>query len=97
MLTGREQRMVENEELFRTANERLQERVEGSVTQEQRVPFVCECTDDLCMARVELTLDEYALVRADENHFLIVPGHPMMEREKVAAKNAHFWIVEKPA
>jgi hypothetical protein len=96
-LTGREQRMVENEELFRTANERLQEHVAERVASDQHVPFLCECTDDLCMARIELTLDEYARVRADANHFVIEPGHPMMERERVVGQNQRFWVVEKPA
>jgi hypothetical protein len=88
--------MVENEKLFRTANERLQEHVAEAAASEQRIPFLCECTDDLCMARVELNRDEYARVRADERHFLIVPAHPMMESERVIDQKGNFWIVEKP-
>jgi hypothetical protein len=88
--------MVENEKLFRTANERLQEHVAETAAPEQRIPFLCECTDDTCMARVELNRDEYARVRADERHFLIVPAHPMMESERVVAQKDGVWIVEKP-
>jgi hypothetical protein len=95
--TVREERMVENEKLFRTANERLQKHVEEAAAPDQRIPFLCECTDDTCMARVELKGDEYARVRADENHFVIFPAHPMMESERVVVQNEHFWIVEKPA
>lgn len=94
--TAREERMVENEELFRRANERLREHVAEIAAPEQRIPFLCECTDDTCMARVELNRDEYARVRADRHHFLIVPGHPMMESERVVVQEDHVWIVEKP-
>jgi hypothetical protein len=96
-MTLREERMVENEKLFRTANERLRTHVEKTAAPDGRIPFLCECTDDTCMARVELNRAEYTRVRADENHFVIAPAHPMMESERIVAQNERFWIVEKPA
>ena len=47
MATAREDRFVENEKLFRTANE------------DQSIPFLCECIDETCMARIDLTPHEY--------------------------------------
>jgi hypothetical protein len=96
VMTERERRMVENEQLFRKANDRLHERIADDVAPEGRVPFLCECTNDTCMGRVELTLDEYARVRGGKNHFVLVPGHPMMERERLVSENERFWVVEKP-
>jgi hypothetical protein len=97
LMTLREERMIENEKLFRTANERLRTHVEKTAARDGRIPFLCECTDDTCMARVELNRAEYTRVRADENHFVIAPAHPMMESERIVAQNERFWIVEKPA
>ena len=54
MATAREDRFVENEKLFRTANEALRERVEDSVGPDQSIPFLCECIDETCMARIDL-------------------------------------------
>ena len=51
-----EERMRENEELFRTLNERLVEQVADTLEDDRVVPFLCECADDLCMARMEMTL-----------------------------------------
>jgi hypothetical protein len=96
-MTLREERMVENEKLFRTANERLRTHVEKTAAPDGRIPFLCECTNDTCMARVELNREEYTRVRADEKHFVIVPAHPMLESERIVVQNERFWIVEKPA
>ena len=47
MKTSRQDRFVENERLFRIANEGLRERVEDIVEPDQSIPFLCECIDDM--------------------------------------------------
>jgi hypothetical protein len=39
-------KLRENEELFRLANERLREQVAAAVPADRLVPFVCECMDE---------------------------------------------------
>ena len=95
MLSSRQERLVENEKLFRKANERLRERAEGIVEPGQSVPFLCECIDEKCMDRLDLTLDDYVRVRSDGEHFVIVPGHPRLDGEKIVEEGNRFLIVSK--
>jgi hypothetical protein len=90
-------RMRENEELFRMANERLREQVADAVTADRLVPFLCECVVELCMERMEMTLDDYRRVRTDENAFAVVPGHAAARGEVVVAEHPSFHVVRKEA
>ena len=87
--------MRENEELFRTANERLRRQVEDAVSDGQPVPFLCECVDDLCLARIEMTLGDYRHVRASDDTFAISPGHAATIGEAVVEEREGFDIVRK--
>jgi hypothetical protein len=51
--------------------------------------------DDMCMARVDLTLEEYGVVRRHENRFVIVRDHPTLPRERVVRENGSYQVVEK--
>ena len=90
-------RMRENEELFRRANERLRGQVEDAVTSERLVPFLCECADELCMERMEMTLDDYQGVRAREDTFAVLPGHADERGEVVVDERSSFHVVRKEA
>ena len=92
-----EDRMRENEELFRTANERLRERIKVEVTDDRVVPFLCECADDLCMGRVEMTLADYRNLRADGDTFMVVPGHAFERGEVVVRELSSYHVVRKIA
>jgi hypothetical protein len=92
---GREERLTQAQALFRTANERLLERAEDYVEDGASIPFLCECADEACLGRIELTMAQYRGVRAERNRYLILPGHPRIEREHVVEDNGHFQIVEK--
>jgi hypothetical protein len=87
---------AENQMLFRHGNEVLRKAVEDRVAEAQRVPFLCECADPFCEGRVELTLEEYRSIRAQESHFAIVPGHPGVEGERIVEEHEGFHIAEKP-
>ena len=87
--------MRENEELFRTANERLRRQVEDAVPDGQPVPFLCECMDELCMERIELTMGDYRNVRASEDTFAVAPGHAVMDGEVVVEEREAFHVVRK--
>ena len=91
----REERLAENQTLFRGANERLMALVEDHVREPERVAFLCECADGFCRGRVELTLEEYSAVHARDNRFAIVPGHPRVEGEEISEHHRGFHVVEK--
>jgi hypothetical protein len=89
--------MRENEELFRTANERLRGQIEHAVASERLVPFLCECADERCMGRMEMTLDDYQGVRASADTFAVLPGHAAEQGEVVVAEHGSFHVVQKEA
>jgi hypothetical protein len=88
-------RMRENEELFRMANERLHEQVQGGVAGERLVPFLCECADEQCMGRMEMTLDDYRRLRADGEAFGVLPGHVAEQGEVVLQEQDSYLVVRK--
>jgi hypothetical protein len=92
-----EERLLRNEEIFRRVNERLRGLGESFSMVSERASFVCECADANCAEQVELTLGEYAHVRADPATFLVLPGHERPEIERVVLVTDRYLIVEKPA
>jgi hypothetical protein len=62
------------EDVFRSVNDRIAEK--GSeLGWRLPGPFLCECSDIHCFARLELTLDAYAELRSHTGRYLTVPGH----------------------
>jgi hypothetical protein len=92
---GQEQMQIENQELFRLANERFHARVRNIDLDGSSLPFFCECADGGCLGRVELTHEDYEGIRSQPNRYVILPGHAMIEAERVVQDNGHFHVVEK--
>ena len=88
-------RVRENEEVFRLANERLRNQIADAVGVDRLVPFLCECADERCMERVEMTLDDFASIRADTDTFAVAPGHAVERVEKVVEDRGSFHVVRK--
>ena len=93
-MNSEEQRFTENQRAFRMGNERLR-RALKSTAGVKPIPFLCECMDDTCLARVDLTLEEYEGIRNHENRFVIVHDHPRLPGERVVQENGSYQIVEK--
>jgi hypothetical protein len=87
--------VAENQELFKQANERLEQALRDKVPEAQALPFLCECADDTCTSAVELKLADYDRVRATDNRFFIVAGHPMIEGEHVVEDHGAHVVAEK--
>jgi hypothetical protein len=94
MIPGQEP-LIENQERFRRANERLHERVRAMVRGEQPIPFICECADESCLEPVHVTSREYLTVRDADSRFLIVNGHPTVDGEEVVEDRGEYAVVEK--
>jgi hypothetical protein len=69
------ERALENERLFRSANERIDQR-RRELDLDGRTPYLCECEDPACTQLVRLTRDEYSGIRSKRGQFLIAAGHP---------------------
>ena len=94
-MAARSERSTEIQKRFNVANERLGEAVRAQMSPGGRVPFLCECADDLCHGRVELTLDEFEELHEDKNVYVIIPGHPRVDGEVVLRGESRFEQVEK--
>jgi hypothetical protein len=93
-LSSREKRLAETQRAFRIGNERLRGALEATAGSEP-IPFLCECTDDTCLARVDLTLEEYGAVRRHEHRFVMVRDHPTLLGERIVQENRSYQVVEK--
>jgi hypothetical protein len=92
----RQERIAENEALFRRANELLRLRYDELGLDAELLPFICECGDERCTQTVTLLLDEYSGVRAHSRHYVIVPGHELLGTEELVHEEIRFSVVEKP-
>jgi hypothetical protein len=94
-MNQREQRIGENEILFREVNERLVGLNEALGVSPDRLEFLCECGWAACTEKVTLSLQEYERVRRHAELFVLFPGHEETDVEEVVERNERFAIVRK--
>jgi hypothetical protein len=82
---------AKNQALFRDVNERIEELV-GTAWHPD---FICECADEHCSEKLELSLREYEEIRASPVHFPIKVGHDYPGFERVVAVSDRYAVVEK--
>jgi hypothetical protein len=89
-------RAAQNQSLFREINERVKELNEGFSMVLPVGEWICECADDTCVERIELSAAEYEAVRIDGTHFLVAPGdeHVLFDVERVSQRTDRYWVVE---
>ncbi|MFN2471167.1 MAG: hypothetical protein ABR583_09305 [Gaiellaceae bacterium] len=91
---AREERLAQNEVLFRTVNEAIEQQAIKFGGPDD-YEFICECSSPGCVERLHLTLSEYEHVRSEGTRFFVAPGHQNVEVELVVETNPTFLIVEK--
>jgi hypothetical protein len=85
--------LAKNEAIFRAGNDSIEKAAGGRV---ENVPYLCECGEMSCLARVELPPAEYEAVRSHRARFLVVPGHEdLTAGEVVVEQHDRFTVVEK--
>jgi hypothetical protein len=94
MATLREQRLAENEAMFRIANERMAGWEEQHATRAVEWYF-CECADESCRAKVGLGKADYEKVRSHSRRFLIAVGHEIPDVETVIEEHDGWAVIEK--
>jgi hypothetical protein len=89
----RSARLAANETIFRAGNESIAKVADGKL---EKAPFLCECGESTCFARVVLTPAEYEAVRAHPARFFVVPGHEdLTAGEAVVEECPRYTLVEK--
>ena len=92
----REERLANNEVLFREVNERIEQIAAPQDPDDPQVfEFYCECSTVDCTLRLPMTLAAYESIRADPTQFVVVPGHELPEIEAVISRTDAYQIVRK--
>ena len=93
----RQARAAKNQSLFREINERVRDLNERFSMVTETGEWICECPDDTCVERIEMSADEYEAIRADGAQFFVAPSerHVWPDVEKVTDRHDRYWIVEK--
>lgn len=95
-MTTRYERLVENQQMSRHANERLHELVRNQFAVDGRViPFLCECADNGCGGRVQATLDQYDDAHFTRDDYVILRDHLRVEGEDIIGSEDGYDIVRK--
>jgi hypothetical protein len=96
-LQDREARAAKNESRFREINERIERANEGFPFAFSVNTWICECSSETCVERLQLSAEEYEGIRSDGARFLVAPSkeHVWLEIEKVSKRCDRFWVVEK--
>jgi hypothetical protein len=93
-MDAREQRMAQNEALFREVNERI-ESTPHDLGPGVPHDFICECANADCTFRVSLPFAAYHSVRADPRQFIVLPMHYTPEVEELVREEKDYWVVRK--
>src|SRR3954447_21434798 len=91
----RRETLRRNEQIARQVNEHPVDDVERGAFAGPE--FLCECGSSTCMERLPMTLDEFAQVHTNERRFAVLPGHELLDVERVVATTATYAVVEKVA
>jgi hypothetical protein len=91
------ERKGKNEALFREVNERLKDRKEDDSAWTMPSQWICECADEHCTERIEMSLLEYEDLRSEPTRFAVAAGekHVSPDVERVVEERGDYWIVEK--
>jgi hypothetical protein len=95
------ERQARNEALVREVNERMSAldrgaAGSGAVDGASTFGFHCECgRHGGCPEMVWMTLEEYEVVRSQDDRFAVVPRHETDGLEHVVDENERFVIVDK--
>jgi hypothetical protein len=98
-LPERFERQARNEALFREVNERIAQLGErGEAWSQDGTDFLCECGEEGgCGLRVRVPLEVYERVRAQDDRFVVRPGHETVEIEKAVEWTDAYVVVDKIA
>jgi hypothetical protein len=95
-MDAREKRLAQNESLFRSVNERIEEAATtGGIDDEHQFEFFCECSNADCNLLLPMTVPEYEGVRRNPVLFIVAPGHELPEIETVVLRRGAYQIVTK--
>jgi len=91
----RRKRIAENEALYRTVNEKIEDVSLAFAPLTETMGVVCECGDIECVDQIDIDVTEYERIRSDPTFFIVKPGHELPEVESVVDRQDAFNVVCK--
>jgi len=94
------ERLAENEIFLREVNQRIAAKTaelagDRFSPTEQFCDFLCACGRLDCSALVSLTIADFEHAHADDDCFVVVPGHENAEIEEVVTRTGNYVVVKK--
>ena len=97
-MTEAQKRRAENEVVFKLRNNAMKNVAKMVVPTERNndlpLNFVCECSNESCTEKIQLTIDQYDSARVSNRYFIVRPGHEQLDLESVKL-HGEFYVVEK--
>jgi hypothetical protein len=93
----REARAAKIQVMFREINERVKELADGFIITPDG-DWICECANDSCVERIEMSVNEYESVRRYGARFFVAPSdeHLLPDVDRVIiARNNRYWVIEQ--
>jgi hypothetical protein len=59
------------------------------------VAFYCECSDQKCTERIELTIPDYEDIHQSPKWLVCLPHHNQPASEQVVEEREAYWIIER--
>jgi hypothetical protein len=97
VMARRDERIAENEALFRLVNERVADIVAEISDVASSLDVFCECGDGGCMEKMTVPRSAYESVRSNSRRFIVATDHVAPEIEIVVEERDSFQVVEKVA
>ena len=94
-MDARERRLAQNEAVFRSVNERIEQVSSAAGADRHLYEFICECSNADCNLLLPMTVSEYEEVRKNPRLFIVAPGHELPEIETVVLRRGPYQIVTK--
>jgi hypothetical protein len=93
---AREVRAARNQSLFRAVNEKLKATNEAfTEIADGSFAVACECADLECIEILQIPSEQYAEVRRDGSHFVVLAGHLYPDVERLVDQHDGYVVVEK--
>lgn len=88
---------AENQDRARRLNERIAEisRGFGGRVEGEQAVVACECSDTPCGTEIAIPYEEYELVRANAEHFIVAPTHEGNGPDQVVERRESYVVVRK--
>ena len=91
----RARKIGENEALYRSINEKIEDLNETFGMVAETMAVVCECGQLECIEQIELDIPTYERVRSDPTQFVVLPGHEIPDVEEVIEQSNGFYVIRK--